>query len=74
LAEEACGYSSDWPYGAILIRDSYFVEYTQELLTDIGDLPRNLPAYIEIDWEKTAENIQVDYTSVGFDGVVYWIR
>lgn len=74
LQDEAEGYSPDWLHGAMLIRDSYFIDYTQELLQDIGDLPKNLPSYIAIDWEQTAENIQIDYTSVEFDGVTYWVR
>jgi len=73
LAEDAEGYAPDWNYGAALIRESYFVEYCQELLEDIGDLPKNLPHYIAIDWEKTAENIKVDYTEVDFDGVTYLV-
>ena len=74
LAEEAEGYAADWQYGETLIRDSYFVEYCQELVEDCGDLPKDLPHYIEIDWEATARNIRMDYTSVDFDGVTYWIR
>lgn len=73
LAEEA-GSSPDWEYGESLIRDSYFTEYAQQLLEDCGDLPRDLPSYIEIDWEATARNLQVDYFSVDFDGETYWIR
>ncbi len=74
LAEEASGYAADWEYGETLIRDSYFTDYARELLEDIGDLPKDLPHYIEIDWEATARNICMDYTSVDFDGVTYWIR
>ncbi len=74
LAEEAQGYAPDWQYGETMIRESYFVEYCQELLEDIGDLPKDLPHYIEIDWEKTARNIRMDYTEVDFDGVAYLIR
>lgn len=74
LQEEAEGYAPDWTYGATLIRDSYFVDYTQELLQDIGDLPKDLPGYLVIDWEATARNIQYDYTGVDFDGVTYWVR
>lgn len=74
LAEEAEGYAADWQYGETLIRDSYFVEYCQELLEDCGDLPKDLPHYIEIDWEATARNIRMDYASVDFGGVTYWIR
>lgn len=74
LAEEAEGYADDWRCGATLIRETYFTDYTEELLQDIGDLPKNLPGYVVIDWEATARNIQVDYTSVEFDGVTYWVR
>lgn len=74
LQEEAEGYAPDWKHGCALIRDSYFTEYAEELCKDIGDLPKEIPHYIEIDWEKTAKNIQVDYTSVEFDGVTYWVR
>jgi hypothetical protein len=74
LQEEAEPYAPDWQYGATLIRDSYFVEYCEDLVKDIGDVPRELPHYIAIDWDATAENIKVDYTSVDFDGVTYWIR
>jgi len=63
----------DW-YPITLIRDSYFVEAMQELVSDIGDLPKEIPSYLEIDWEKTARNLRVDYSSVEFDGVTYWYR
>ena len=74
LAEEAEGCATDWTYGGTLVRDSYFVDYCREMLDDTGELPKDLPSYIVIDWEKTIENLQVDYTSVKFDGVTYWIR
>lgn len=74
LAEEAEGYSDDWRHGATLVRDSYFSEYAQELVQDIGDMPNGIPSYIVIDWEATADNIKADYTSVDFDGVEYWVR
>lgn len=63
----------DW-YPITAVRDSYFVEYTKELLEDCGDLPKDLPHYIEIDWHATARNIRTDYTAVEFDGVTYWVR
>lgn len=74
LADDAAGYAPDWIHGATLIRESYWVEYVQEMLVDIGDLPKELPHYIEIDWEKTADNIRADYTDADFDGVTYLIR
>lgn len=74
LQLEAEPYAPDWTYGTTLIRDSYFVEYVEELLKDCGDLPQNIPGYIVIDWEATADNIRQDYTSVDFDGVTFWVR
>jgi len=76
LAEDAEGYAPDWEYGTALIRDSYFEEYAKDLIQDIGDLPQDIPSYIEnnIDWEGVASDIQMDYTSVDFDGVEYWLR
>ena len=73
LAEEAEGYAPDWQYGEALIRESYFAEYAIEMLV-AGELPSDIPWYIEIDEEATARNIQMDYTEVDFDGVSYWIR
>lgn len=74
LQDEAEGYAPNWKYGATLIRSSYWVEYAQELCTDIGDVPRDFPSYLVIDWEATAQNLLVDYTTVDFDGVEYYIR
>ena len=74
LAEEAEGYAPDWKYGEALIREDYFTDYCQELIEDIGDLPKNIPDYIVINWEETAENLKADYTEVDFDGVTYLIR
>ena len=74
LADEGGSETSEWSDGTSLIRDSYFEDYAQELLLDIGDLPRDLPWYIAIDWSETARNLQQDYTVLTFDDVVYWIR
>lgn len=74
LCDEASDYSSDWTYGEQLIRKSYFTEYVKELCEDCGDVPRNMPSYLVIDWDATADNIAVDYTEVEFDGVPYMIR
>jgi DNA repair exonuclease SbcCD ATPase subunit len=73
LQEEAEGYC-DWTNGAQLIRDSHFTEAMQELCEDIGDLPKDIPGYLVIDWDATASNLRADYTSVEFGGVTYWVR
>ena len=66
-------FNGDW-YPLTFIRDDYFIDYTEELLKDCGDLPQNIPHYIEIDWQATANNILVDYASVEIDGTTYWYR
>lgn len=74
LAEQAED-SPDWKYGETLIRDSYFVEYTQELCEELGYMEREIKwPFTCIDWDKAARELQYDYFMVDFDGVDYWIR
>lgn len=79
LLDELKGYGGDeqWRgdlYPVTLIRDSYFTDYARELLEDCGEVPANLPSYIEVDWDATARNIQVDYATVEINGAQYWYR
>ena len=62
LAEE-CSCCPDWEYGVGLIHEDYFVKYCEELCQEIGDVPKDLPWYIEsnIDWYGVAEAIKADY-------------
>jgi hypothetical protein len=61
--------------GVGLIRDSYFVTYAQEFHDDIHgrDAATGWP-YDYIDWDRAAEALQSDYSSVEYDGVTYWVR
>lgn len=74
LADEGEG-CEDWEYGATLIRYSYFRDYAMELAEDIGAIkhdagwPNNC-----IDWDQAARELQMDYTSVSFNGVTYYVR
>jgi hypothetical protein len=43
-----------------------------ELLEDIGVLPRDLPSYLKITVDYDA--LQMDYTSIEIDGASYWYR
>lgn len=61
-------------YPVTLIAESYFTDYCVELLDDCGDLPRDLPSYIAIDWDVTAENLRVDYSEVEIGGSTYYYR
>lgn len=79
LLDDLKGYGGDekwrgaW-YPVSLIHENYFTEAMQQLCEDIGDMPRGFPNYMVIDWEATAKNLQVDYSSVEFDGETYWYR
>jgi hypothetical protein len=75
LNDEGKDYSGDWGYGATLIRDSYFIEYAKELADDIGAIDSNASWPCDcIDWEKAADQLKMDYSSIDFDGVEYWVR
>ena len=74
LAEECERYSSDWTHGETLISRIYWVEYVQDMLADCGTIPKDIPWFVEIDWEATARNVESDYSSVYFDGEEYLIR
>lgn len=79
LALEGEQASEDWQYGATLIRDSYFRDYAMDLAEEISDQAERYgrqPSwpYICIDWDKAARELQMDYTSVEFNGVTYWVR
>lgn len=64
----------DW-YPITLIRDSYFRDYAEELADDIGAIDSNATWPCNcIDWERAALELQVDYSTVEYDGVTYWYR
>ena len=63
----------DW-YPITLIAESYFTDYAKEMLEDCGELPRDLPSYIAIDWEETADNLKVDYSELELGGSTYLYR
>lgn len=72
LAEQGENYAPDWKYGAQLIHEDYFEEAMDELLEDIGDIPRDLPSYLTITVDYDA--LKQDYTAIDFDGQTYYIR
>lgn len=64
----------DW-YPVTLIADSYFTEYAQQIADDIGAINADASWPNScIDWEEAASQLQMDYSSVEFDGVTYWYR
>jgi len=63
----------DW-YPITLIRESHFTEYTREMLEDCGTIPRDLPAWVHIDWEATAREVEMDYSYISIGEVDYLYR
>lgn len=75
LAEEAGGYSSEWQYGMLFIRDSHFEDYAEQYAEEIGAISSDYQWPLShIDWGAAADALQMDYTSYDFDGVTYWAR
>lgn len=66
--------SSRDEHSSEFIADHYFVDAMRELVQDIGDLPAEIPAYLEIDWDATAENLKQDYSDIEIEGNSYYIR
>jgi len=75
LARAVADYASDWEYGTTLIRDSYFVEYAQELAEDLGVIDSHATWPNDcIDWDKAARELKCDYSVVSWGGIDYWIH
>lgn len=77
LLSDLCGYGGDeqWEgnwYPVTLINEDYFEQAMDEMLEDIGDLPKNLPSYLTITVDYDA--LKQDYSSVEFEGGTYWYR
>ena len=79
VLEELCGnggdeqWRGDW-YPLTLIRDDHFTDSMFELLEDCGTLPRDLPGWVVIDRDATAENMKADYTGIEISDTTYWYR
>jgi hypothetical protein len=80
LAKQGEAESSDWIHGETLIRRSYFVDYTEELINDCYEMPKQMHSgdwpfrHMTIDYEAAAKELEQDYSSIDFDGVEYLIR
>ena len=64
----------EFSYGETLIHENYWVEYVQELCEDCGYISKDFPYWIEIDWEATAKNVAMDYSTIELDGNTYYFR
>lgn len=67
-------FDGDW-YPLILVRDSYFPEYTQNLAKECGMVDTNaIWPMTCIDWEQAARELQMDYSSIEIQDTTYWYR
>lgn len=67
----------DWYPQQLIAVDNHpsaWTDYVREMLEDCGIIPKDLPAWVHIDWERTAKDVQVDYTSVDINGRTYFYR
>lgn len=66
-------WKGDW-YPVTLVRDSYWKDYAQGYAEEVGesDMREARWPFNCIDWDKAADELQMDYSSAEFDGVTYW--
>lgn len=65
---------TDWRHGATLIAESDFEDYCRDLVSEMGDLPADIPGYLVIDWAATADNLRADYSEADYQGTTYLFR
>lgn len=56
-----------------LIPDDEFEDFCREMAYDVGYVEEDSALEGYIDWEKWAQDCQMDYINVDFDGREYWI-
>jgi hypothetical protein len=77
LLSDLCGnagdeqWEGDW-YPVTLIHENYFESYMDDMLEDIGDIPKDLPSYLTITVDYDA--LKQDYQECEFDGQTYYYR
>jgi hypothetical protein len=70
----------DWSYGETLVRDEYFENYTEELISDCYELPKEINSgdwpyrHYTFDLTSAAEELKSDYSEIERDGTTYWVR
>lgn len=64
----------EFEYGEAMIDTDDWEYYVRDLLEDTGDVPRDFPSWIVIDWEATASNVSQDYNIVTYQGTDYYVR
>lgn len=65
---------NEWEYGVALIEEDDFEDFVEQDLEDCGYISKDLPSWIIIDWEATANNVKQDYSEVDYQGRTYLFR
>jgi len=55
------------------VLDTYFVEYVEDLVRETGDIG-DIPWWVVIDWEETADHVKIDYTHAQWGTENYLVR
>ena len=61
-------------YGIQLIHESDIDDYLNEMLVDCGYIPKDMPSWIEINWEATYNNMKQDYSEIELNGNTFYVR
>jgi hypothetical protein len=66
---------SEWPDGVSLIPENDFEDYARDFAIDIGVVGDDTGWPVDyIDWERAADALKMDYTSIEIEGTTYWGR
>lgn len=60
--------------GQMFINKDYFTEYCEGFLKDVGYISDDLPDWIVINWEETADNMAEDYIDVDIMDMSFFTR
>jgi hypothetical protein len=68
--------SGEWKYGMAFIADEHFEDYARQMAEDIGAISSSNGGWPMdyIDWERAADALKMDYSSVELDGNTFWYR
>ena len=69
--ERSC---EDYAHGETLINEEYFTEYAKNMAEDCGSENLDNWPYNCIDWDQAAQNLQMDYTTIEWEGESFLVR
>ena len=61
-------------YGIQLLHENDIDDYLNDMLVDCGYIPKDLPSWIEIDWQATYDNMKQDYSKIELNGNTFYVR